>query len=65
MIGLVISKEEKYRFSERNLVDTVFLNVNSFIRCPPNMGEDSKRSSGSCYQKLRRVSKVDETVRYK
>lgn len=49
MIGLVISKEEKYWFSEHNL-------------CPLNMGEDSKRS---CYQKSRRVSKVDETVRYK
>ena len=62
MIGLVISKEEKYWFSEHNLFDTVVLNENSFIRCPPNMGEDSKRS---CYQKSRRVSKVDETVRYK
>ena len=62
MIGLVISKEEKYRFSEHNLFDTVFLNENSIIRCPPNMGEDSKRS---CYQKSRRVSKVYETVRYK
>lgn len=62
MIGLVISKEEKYRFSERNLFDNVFLNVNSFIICPPNMGEDTKRSF---YQKSRRVSKVDETVRNK
>ena len=61
MIGLMISKEEKYWFSEHNLFDTVFLNENSFIR-KPNMGEDSKRS---CYQKSGRVSKVDETVRYK
>lgn len=37
MIGLVISKEEKYWFSEHNLFDTVFLNENSFIRCPPKM----------------------------